>query len=249
MQGTCINFAHQFKWIHSNLNHGLRLLKAKKIEALLGVIDAAIPLKLLEVGTGSGVIAHYFGTQESQKYNVFAVDVVDQRQKREGYSFQLVTDTCLPYVDASFDIVISNHVIEHVGEKDAQIKHLRELKRVLASHGVGYLAVPSRWMIVEPHYKLAFLSWLPRRWRSAYLRITGYGDHYDCEPLQLSELNHLLEMAGFRYQHIEIEAFRLMLNIEGANTFSSRIAQYFPNFILSLLRPVMPTLICKLFHE
>jgi SAM-dependent methyltransferase len=227
----------------------LRLLKAKKIEVLLGVIDTATPLRLLEVGTGSGVIAHYFGTQEAQKYNVFAVDVLDQRQKHEGYSFQLVTDTCLPYADASFDIVISNHVIEHVGEKVDQIKHLMELKRVLANHGVGYLAVPSRWMLVESHYKLAFLSWLPRRWRSGYLRIMGYGDHYDCEPLQLSELDHLLELTGFRYQHVEIEAFRLLLKIEGANTFSSRIAQHVPDSVLALLRPIMPTLICRLFHE
>lgn len=37
-------------------------------------------------------------------------------------------------------------------------------------------------MLTEPHYKLKFLSWSPRRWRSPYLRLMGKGTFYDCEP-------------------------------------------------------------------
>ena len=66
-------------------------------------------------------------------------------------------------------------MIEHVGDESAQLHHLAELRRVLSKAGIGYLAVPNRWMVVEPHYRIAFLSWLPRGWRSPYLRLLGKG--------------------------------------------------------------------------
>jgi ubiquinone/menaquinone biosynthesis C-methylase UbiE len=113
---------------------------------------------LLEIGTGSGGIAHYFATHKSIRCDVAAVDVVDQRLLRDKFKFVLIEDTALPFANGSFDVVISNHVIEHVGNRDAQYHHLSEIHRVLKMDGVGYLAVPNRWMLVEPHYKLIFLK-------------------------------------------------------------------------------------------
>ena len=37
------------------------------------------------------------------------------------------------------------------------MKHLREIRRVLRRDGLAYLAVPNRWALVEPHYRLALL--------------------------------------------------------------------------------------------
>ena len=55
----------------------------------------------------------------------------------------------LPFDDARFDVVISNHVIEHVGDEAAQHAHLREIRRVMKADGSAYLAVPNRWMLTE----------------------------------------------------------------------------------------------------
>src|SRR3546814_5478078 len=72
----------------------------------------------------------------------------------EGYAFQVVDGTTLPYSNDTFDIVVSNHVIEHVGNADAQRHHLDEIRRVLAPDGVVYFAAPNRWRLVEPHFRL-----------------------------------------------------------------------------------------------
>lgn len=47
---------------HVALDLASRDRKAQKIERLLGLADRPQPIRLLEIGTGSGGIAHYFGT-------------------------------------------------------------------------------------------------------------------------------------------------------------------------------------------
>jgi SAM-dependent methyltransferase len=41
---------------------------------------------------------------------------------------------------------------------------LDEVWRVLKPGGLAYLACPNRYSLVEPHYRLPFLSWFPVRW-------------------------------------------------------------------------------------
>ena len=231
---------------HAVLDVVSRRQKGLKIERLLDLGGRGQPIRMLEIGTGSGGIAHYFATHETLQCHVDAVDVHDNRQVADGYDFHIVTDTGLPFASETFDVVLSNHVIEHVGERAAQIEHLRELRRVLKSDGVGYLAVPNRWMLVEPHYRLAFLSWLPRSLRSSYLRAMKRGEVYDCEPLTLPELDDLLKHAKLRFEHIEIQALREVFAIEGANTWMARLAQAMPSGLLTPLRGIVPTLICRL---
>lgn len=233
---------------HAVLDLPSRRYKGLKIERLLGLAQRPQPLRLLEIGTGSGGIAHYFATHPELRCEVTAVDVADQRQVRDGYRFVQVSDTHLPFDDAAFDVVFSNHVIEHVGLRDAQLHHLHELRRVLARAGVGYLAVPNRWMLVEPHYRLAFLSWLPRSLRTPYLKLLRRGQHYDCEPLSLTQLDVLLAEAGFASKHLEFEALREMLDIEGTRSLPARLLARLPDGALAPLRGIIPTLICRIEH-
>lgn len=230
---------------HAVLDMSSRRLKALKIERLLQLKPSEGPLRMLEVGTGSGGIAHYFGTHPSLRCSVDAVDVVDNRLVTEGYRYLQVEGTHLPFADADFDVVLSNHVIEHVGDHAAQCSHLAELKRVLRPGGRGYLAVPNRWMLVEPHYRLAFLSWLPRRWRTPYLRATRKGDVYDCEPLMLPQMENLLAGAGLQYQNLCVEALRLTFDIEYPGARMTRLLRKLPDSALRPLRRVIPTLIYR----
>ena len=200
---------------HAVLDLVSRQWKGRKIERLLGLGNGAQVRRLLEVGTGSGGIAHYFASQASTTFDVDAVDVTDTRQIVEGYRFTLVPSTLLPFESESFDVILSNHVIEHVGDSSDQISHLREIRRVLKDDGLVYLAVPNRWMLVEPHYRSAFLSWLPRKLRSTYVRWSSRGTYYDCEPLERGELEIMTSHAGFDAKNISVEAFRATLAIEG----------------------------------
>lgn len=233
---------------HAVLDLTSRRLKGLKIERLLDMRSRLKPMRLLEVGTGSGGIAHYFGTHPSLQCEVDAVDVHDNRLIIDGYRYHQVTDTQLPFSDESFDVVLSNHVIEHVGDESAQHAHLAELKRVLRNDGVGYLAVPNRWMLVEPHYRLPFLSWLPHSWRTPYLRAMKKGVIYDCEPLQLRQLEKFFADTELASKNLCIEALYATLQIEQPNSLASSVFRVIPSWMLAPLRRIIPTLIYRFWR-
>ncbi len=234
---------------HAALDATGRYAKAAKIHRLLG-IDQAEPheLRLLEVGTGAGVIASYFAHLSTPRFRVDAVDTVDQRQLADGYAFRLVNDASLPFENAGFDLVVSNHVIEHVGDAASQLLHLKEIARVLKPDGRVYLAVPSRWQIVEPHYRLAWLSWLPPAWRSSYVRLRRAGTHYDCRPLSRGQLESMLTEAGLAYRNLLPQALDAFVRQEGAASWAARFALRLPRAMLQKLASCSPTHIYLLHH-
>lgn len=64
----------------------------------------------------------------------------------------------LPFVDASFDLIESMDVIEHVDDPRA---YLADLVRVLAPGGLILLVTPNRLWPVEQHLGIAGPPWLP----------------------------------------------------------------------------------------
>jgi SAM-dependent methyltransferase len=227
---------------HAALEGRGRRVKALKIERLMAMRPpVGRALRLLEIGCGSGAIAHYFATQSGFACDVDAIDVVDQRQVTEGYAFRVVDGVALPFEDACFDAIISNHVIEHVGERDAQCGHLAEIARTLRADGVAYLATPNRWQLVEPHYHLAFLSWLPRALRTPFLRVCGKGDYYDCEPLRMPELERLVDAVGLVGTNLCVPALRHVLQQERPGSLLASVLGVVPDVLLQRLRRWSPT--------
>lgn len=110
--------------------------------------------KLLDFGTGNGEIAHYL----SNEYEVTSVDITDQRQISDGFTFLCVSGENLPFPGGSFDVVVSNHVIEHASSAD---QHLTEIARIIRDDGIVYLATPNRFWPWEVHYRIPFLHYLP----------------------------------------------------------------------------------------
>lgn len=231
---------------HAVLDLSSRNWKAMKIERLLDLASRPPPIRMLEIGTGSGGIANYFATHSSLCCEVTAVDVCDNRIVYGGYEYRQVQGVELPFDDASFDVVITNHVIEHVGSAEAQHSHLMEIRRVMKSGGIGYLAVPNRWMLTEPHYKLKFLSWWPHSWRTPYLRLMHKGMFYDCEPLQMRQLERMLANAEFSYRNMCLEAWRATLEIERPDSHGRRMLDAVPDVLLSPLRRIIPTLVYRI---
>lgn len=227
---------------HASSNIAQRERKAEKIRRLLERWQPLGGSSLLEIGAGAGVITRSLARALAPEGAATAVDVVDERVVCDGYRFLLVRDTTLPFEDAAFDVIISNHVIEHVGDRDAQLAHLREIRRVIKPGGLVYLAVPNRWAFIEPHYRLSFLSWLPPSWASHYVRLRRKGDRYDCRPLAAAELRRLVRRAGFLAHDQSAAAIRATLEIEGASG-PQRLALRMPPLLLQALGPLLPTLI------
>jgi SAM-dependent methyltransferase len=226
---------------HAALDRASREVKARKIVKLLRRERPLEGLRLLEVGAGSGIITSELARALGPAGEAVGVDVRDQRVTREGYRFELVEGTHLPFADASFDVVVSNLVIEHVGERADQLTHLREIARVLRRDGVVYLAAPNRWSPVEPHFKVPFLSWLPERQRSRYVRLARAGTHYDCRPPSRPDLLELARSAGLAPREITWDALAVMADDEPS--LATRVAAALPVTVLRPLGAVVPTMV------
>ena len=148
-----------------------RPAKARVISAAFGrEIEAAE--RVADLGSGTGLIAA--ALEERHGTPVYGFDPqasFSLRKERTvaGDALQL------PLPEASFDAVLCNHLYEHVPDRP---RLFREIRRVLRPGGAVYVAAGNRWAVMEPHYRLPFLSWLPRAAADRYLRLSGRGTAY-----------------------------------------------------------------------
>lgn len=163
------------------LNEDVRRKKAAKI---LGVLrhflgrDDLAGLTALDIGCSTGFIA-----DELQKAgaDVTGLDIdepgLERARARFGETIEFVCSggEAIPAAAQSFDVVIFNHIYEHVVDADAV---MADIRRVLRPDGVVYLGLGNRMGVMEPHYKLPFLSWLPKPAADGYMRVTSKGSHY-----------------------------------------------------------------------
>lgn len=228
---------------HAVLDEVSRLKKAKKIHALISSRVDLQGTRLLDVGAGAGHIAQYFSGVVGDSGHVVAVDRVNEVQVGAGFDFLLSNGLDLPTPDRSFDVVIYNHVIEHVGEQDDQLYHLKEIFRVLKPGGTLYLAVPNRWALIEPHYRLPLLNWLPLPLSSKLLRLSGRGGDYDCRLLTAGEVTSFLTMAGFGEQeNVTDEALEIYMKHE-VSSLLKKIYSFVPVSLRRSIFLVIPTLV------
>ena len=64
----------------------------------------------------------------------------------------------LPFEDETFDVVFSNAVIEHVGDREQQRRFVDEVLRVARR---AFITTPNRWFPIEVHTRLPLVHWLP----------------------------------------------------------------------------------------
>lgn len=75
----------------------------------------------------------------------------------------------LPYEDGSFDLVVSDQVMEHVQDYASTIA---ETARVTKPGGVGLHVFPARWRVIEAHLDVPFAGAIQSRaWLSLWARL------------------------------------------------------------------------------
>ncbi len=76
----------------------------------------------------------------------------------------------MPFGAKAFDIVFSNAVLEHVGDRAAQKQFVQECLRVGKRI---FLTTPAREFPLESHTLIPFAHWLPLTWRNVIYRTLG----------------------------------------------------------------------------
>src|ERR1700722_18195792 len=121
---------------------------AYDVESLLPMINLRKDYGYLEVGAGTGRFLFDFVTKADAKpKRISAADLENNLQSFVSelgvpVEFQKIDlgSIPLPYADGSFDVVVCNHVLEHVFETEFA---LRELRRVTAPGGFCIVSVPN----------------------------------------------------------------------------------------------------------
>jgi len=151
--------------------------------------------------------SNYFEAWYRDKRRVTAVGLDDASflaQIYPGVRFVRADGRELPFADGAFDYVHSSAVLEHVGDRQRQIRFLREAWRV-SRKGV-FITTPNRWFPVEFHTVLPLLHWLPPQRYRAVLRHLGK-EFFACEAnlnlLSRNALAGLASAAGFAEPTIE----------------------------------------------
>lgn len=216
-------------------NKKSRHKKANKIIKIIEEHKSLMGCRVLDIGTGAGYIAHELSKKAKK---VDSVDIVDDRIIKDGYNQTLVKDETLPFGDGVFDVVITNQVLEHVPDHS---KHLSEIRRVLKNDGVVYLASPNKWWLSDPHYKLPFISWLPRGAAGHYLRIAK-GRKWDIYSVSLKRLkqishNHEFEVID-KFWDVLTDPYTYEVSVP---SLVVKIAKLVPEILKNILSHVVPT--------
>jgi SAM-dependent methyltransferase len=126
--------------------------------------------RILDVGVSDFIndASNVLERRYPYRENITACGIGDPKAFRSAYGevryVGIEPNRPLPFEDATFDIGVSNAVLEHVGSLEAQLAFVRELCRV--SKRV-YITVPHRFFPVEHHTALPLVHYLDGSFRLA----------------------------------------------------------------------------------
>jgi SAM-dependent methyltransferase len=223
------------------LDEGKRRQKAAKILAVLrhalGREDLS-GLRAVDVGCSAGFIADELAGAGATTHGVDIDEPgLARATDRFGHrvTFHCAPGDAMPFEDGSVDVVVLNHIYEHVVDPDSV---LREIHRVLSEDGVVYLGLANRLGVVEPHYRLPFLSYLPAAAADRYVRAFGRADHYHERFRTRPGLRRLL--AGWHVLDYTLPVLAEPAAFAGDDLVPGPVSRL-PEPALAALLPVLPT--------
>ena len=109
-------------------------------------------------------------------------------------------NTNLP--DSSYDIVISNATLEHVGSNQNQCKFIKELYRISKKRCI--ITTPNRYFPIDSHTMLPLIHWLPKKIHRKILSVIGHKYLSEEKNLNLLKTSNLVYMMK-NFRNIEFK--------------------------------------------
>jgi len=128
--------------------------------------SAPSEITVLDFGCGRGSLV---GKLRRRGWRAFGVEI-EQRFVDAGALVNQMADEPYPilstlragrtiFPENFFDVILTEQVLEHVSDLDQLV---REMDRITAPGGILAHSFPAQYRVLEPHYKLPFVHWLPK---------------------------------------------------------------------------------------
>lgn len=126
--------------------------------------------RILEIGTGRGTLLRTLRDRGLDAVGVeLSLERIAESLARHGaLPIQKISGVVLPFPAATFDVVLSFDVFEHIPDSNA---HLAEVRRVLKPGGWYLLQTPNKWT----NTLFETIRWRSfTRWRADHCSLHGY---------------------------------------------------------------------------
>jgi ubiquinone/menaquinone biosynthesis C-methylase UbiE len=214
--------------------------KAEKIKYILENLNIHNEKGVcLDIGCSNGIITEsvsaLFDRVIGLDFDSIAMKMVDQNSI-SSVKYVYGDAMCLPFPDQNFDALICSQTYEHV-PSDVQL--FSEILRVLKPGGIVYFSGPNKTFLIEPHYYLPFLHWLPEKWADCYVQLLGKGDKYYERSRTYWNLKKIFEPYKIIDVVIYVVEFYSLNNKKKLSRSLYKGLAHLPIFLWRLLSPFM----------
>jgi SAM-dependent methyltransferase len=181
--------------------------RQRKLKTFLNIIAPNEGTKILDVGIGDTEYTPYDNFLENNYgfiNNITGLSIEPIRFFKQRYpAVEVVVydGQNFPFRDKAFDVIWSNAVLEHVGNRSMQEIFLREINRCGKR---AFITTPNRYFPIEVHTRIPLVHWLPKKYFDTFLCKIGKDwaarDYMDL--LNYHELQSLLLKAEIAHASI-----------------------------------------------
>ena len=189
-------YQYGFSEAHPDALYNLqkRTQKAKKVLSVLSDYKKNLEtLSLLDIGCSTGIMTKVYGEKFGKVIGIDidrpAVEFAICNNSSANIQYFVKDGMDTGFHNESFDVITCTMIYEHVPDYN---KLMSEIYRLLKLGGVCYFGAHNRLNLMEAHYKLPFLSIIPKPLAHIYLRILRKGNFYYENHLTLWGLRKLV---------------------------------------------------------
>ena len=219
-----------------------RIPKAgKTISILKAHLKKTSNLKLLDIGSSTGIMTNEYSKHFQE---VVGIDIGSKAEKfaKEKFQNDNLTFIASPleeynFVNSTFDVITCSHIYEHVPSDEILMDTIYNL---LKPGGVCYFAAVNRFTIIEPHYRLPFLSYFPKKISNLYINLfTDHKVYYE----NLKSYRNLKKLVNkYKITDYTLEIIRNPSKYSASDMIKEKTVMYYlVNLIASICYFIIPT--------
>jgi 2-polyprenyl-3-methyl-5-hydroxy-6-metoxy-1,4-benzoquinol methylase len=243
---------NNYQYDYANISESVESLydtKSREIKAnktiliLKNYLSDVSNLKLLDIGCSTGIMTKEYAKHFSEVIGVDidskAIGYASKKYKLDNLTFKETPIEENTFNDQIFDVITCSHIYEHV---PSDVNLMDQVFRLLKPGGVCYFAAGNRFQILEPHYRLPFLSYFPKRISNTYIRLFTKEKYYYETHRSYRNLKKLVNK--FEIIDYTLEVLKHPTKYSASELLKENsIKFYFINSIAKILYFLIPTYI------